>query len=325
VWLLSALIFSGWGFDPEDLLDLTHLAITAIVSCTIAAAQALLVLPVHAPAHASRGPWARALHRALAAGALGVTAGALAVVVQWAFAYVRSDGPHWWPAWYHALPAAVVVGVVAHEVLRRRCPDGLPVRLALVIAALCAALLVAGLTLTALGVVRLLVDEVLERAVGVTFLVALAPAWLAGTVLLWRFSRGRSAEGVLSRVAAWLFVGTLVEVVASIPVDVMIRRKTPCYSAEPTYWSLSIGGAVGLIALGPMIWLGPVARRRKRWLTGRCEVCGYDMSATPRAERCPECGTGWKPRRTEPEVVVVPTRAAGATPDPTSREHRPRA
>ena len=30
------------------------------------------------------------------------------------------------------------------------------------------------------------------------------------------------------------------------------------------------------------------------WYAQHCDACGYDMTGCPRAERCPECGAGWK-------------------------------
>ena len=117
--------------------------------------------------------------------------------------------------------------------------------------------------------------------------------WVTATPLLVAFARKEKQEGTLARWSARLFTGTIVEVVAIVPLDVMIRRKHDCYCAAGTFWALAICGGVGLFALGPAIYLPILMKRRKRWYGGHCEVCGYDMSGTPNAERCPECGTGW--------------------------------
>jgi len=48
------------------------------------------------------------------------------------------------------------------------------------------------------------------------------------------------------------------------------------------------------VLLGPAVLLPALGRRRKRYYQSNCPVCGYDMSGNAAAERCPECGSGWK-------------------------------
>lgn len=137
--------------------------------------------------------------------------------------------------------------------------------------------------------------ELLEWKTVFWGLVALqAVGWATATPLLVAFSRRERQEGTLARWSARLLTGTIVEVVAIVPLDVMIRRKHDCYCAAGTFWALAICGGVGLFALGPAIYLPILMKRRKRWYGGHCEVCGYDMSGTPNADKCPECGTGWR-------------------------------
>ncbi|CAG1010180.1 hypothetical protein PHYC_03809 [Phycisphaerales bacterium] len=119
-------------------------------------------------------------------------------------------------------------------------------------------------------------------------------SWALATPLLIAFTRRGRPESVIQRVAARLFVGTIIEAAAMIPLDVLVRRKEDCVCATGTYLALTICGAVGLFVLGPAALLPILARRRKRWYAGRCEVCGYDMSRTSQLDRCPECGSGWK-------------------------------
>lgn len=128
--------------------------------------------------------------------------------------------------------------------------------------------------------------------------------WGIATPLLWRFSvrrldAGARHEDVLSMISARLFTGTVIEVAAIIPLDIMIRRKETCYCWAGSFFALSLCGGMGLILLGPMILFPLLARRRKRYYAGICDACGYDMTALLTAartiDRCPECGCGWRP------------------------------
>ncbi len=118
--------------------------------------------------------------------------------------------------------------------------------------------------------------------------------WLIATPILLRFTKPGRKEDVLARISKKLFIGTIVEIALLIPLDVMVRRKTSCYCWAGTYWALTVCGFIGIFALGPAVFLPILAKRRKTWYSGHCGVCTYDMSGTPDALRCPECGTGWK-------------------------------
>jgi CRP-like cAMP-binding protein len=98
-------------------------------------------------------------------------------------------------------------------------------------------------------------------------------------------------HAVAPRLARWLFAGSVVELVATIPLDVMVRRRTSCYCSEGTFWSLILAATASLAALGPMIFFLPVARRRQRAFKGLCPSCGYDRRSLTPQTPCPECGT----------------------------------
>lgn len=119
------------------------------------------------------------------------------------------------------------------------------------------------------------------------------PGWIVGTLVVASFCRRARRESALARLSVRVLQGTAIEVVAIIPLDVMIRRRTDCYCDTGTFWALTLCGTVGAVLTGPAILLPLLAKRRRRWYQGRCEVCGYDMHGLHAADRCPECGTGW--------------------------------
>jgi len=123
--------------------------------------------------------------------------------------------------------------------------------------------------------------------------------WLIATPLLIRFCRRGPRESLLSRVASRLFLGTIIEAAAIIPLDIMVRRKHSCYCGAGTFWALTVCASVGFIVAGPAILLPLVAKRRKRWYEGKCDVCAYDMTGCPNSLQCPECGAGWRPAPSE--------------------------
>jgi hypothetical protein len=172
-----------------------------------------------------------------------------------------------------------------------------PLLLSLAIAGLAVSVMVVAIVGTIVDLVWLVTrnDDASARALEIGIPLSLGLSWIVSTPLLIAFSRGRRAEFFLSRLAAALFAGTLVETIAIIPIDVMVRRKTDCYCGQGTFLALTSTGAVGLFALGPALLLPLIGRRRARFYQGRCFVCGYDMSGTPSADRCPECGAGWRP------------------------------
>lgn len=198
--------------------------------------------------------------------------------------------------------AAIVVGAIATLIFRRRFKDGIPVKISLLFVIILSGLLVMSILAVLFDAAELVlihsnapVDSLPNWAwitlwIGVPIL-----TWTIFTPLILAFARRGHPDRQLSRLANRLFLGTLIEAIVTIPIDAMVRRKTSCYCGEGTFWALIICGSVGLITLGPAIYLLPIGRRRQRLIEGRCPACGYDMSGSPKADRCPECGAGWKP------------------------------
>ncbi len=198
----------------------------------------------------------------------------------------------------------VVVPPVLQSVLvlpfrfdRPRRSRGVAVHLSLAVAAIGLAVFVAG----AVGGVGAVIAHYLPASIDeghvlVVMLAALGVSWAGCTTLLVAYVHvtDKPSDSVIAGLARVLFRGSIVEFVALIPLDVMVRRKTSCYCGEGTFFALVGVGSVALIMAGPAALLPLLAKRRAARRRTSCEWCGYDMSGTPEASVCPECGKPWR-------------------------------
>lgn len=160
------------------------------------------------------------------------------------------------------------------------------------VVALSVSALLAGVT----GVMRDLggLDKSFDEPIAWTVIGTFLMTWMVGTPLLAAFVRRSSLpDDGLTRVATVLFAGTVLEILAAVPLDVLARRKEDCVCARGTFWTILFGVAGGVVMLGPAVFLVLLARRRRRWPGGRCLACGADVGEDLRVPRCPACGAGW--------------------------------
>lgn len=308
-WLAQAAIayflwpLMGFGediFGPLVYAYVDYMLWMAPIIGSVMVLQAVFLLPVRRPRAHGAGRLGRILHFGLSGLAVGIMAGVVATVVTVLADWVGLLDPigeflQEWVPWQVVFWAPLLITwPIASILLARRCRRRTPLMLSMAIAGLSAGLLLGGIVLGAASAAELLgwragEDDLWYSAVALVLL-----SWPVGTLLLWSFARHRPPEAALSRIASRLFVGTIVEAAAIIPLDVMVRRKSDCYCGEGTFWALSACWAIGFLVLGPAIWLLPLSRRRRRLYLGRCVACGYDMSGCRDADRCPECGAGWR-------------------------------
>jgi hypothetical protein len=212
---------------------------------------------------------------------------------------------------------SVAIAVVSLAILQTllllpvRRPDrsgqGMPLWITAGLAALVGSLLLIGLVLALsdaawlwdqyfASTLRSGQDEAAPFPFTAAWFVMLGVSWALFTPLLAAFLRKGDTESALARLASSLFLGTVIEAVAIIPLDIMVRRKTSCYCGQGTFLALVTCIGLGTLLAGPAAWLPLLARRRKRWYRNHCPRCGYDMHGCLQADQCPECGTGWKVR-----------------------------
>jgi hypothetical protein len=310
-------------FDVGKLRDVLRVALDpgyaawmGLVLVFIMAAQAAFLMPVCAPQAESRPPgWRRHVLVALAIGGMAAYASFLiAPMVEALGVPERWIGWAWplgqWP-WLLIVPAAIT-GPIGAAVVARRYREGTPVLLSVTIAACSAASLIGGSVLAACSVIDLFDDDFNANRFVVAALGAILLGWPAGTILMLGYCRRLRTETALGLLASRVFIGTAVEAGAIIPLDIMVRRKSNCYCGEGTLWALTICWGAGTLLLGPAIWLVPLARRRRRWHGGHCPVCDYDMRGHMTAERCPECGAGW--RASSDEALTPPASSDPGSP-----------
>ena len=119
----------------------------------------------------------------------------------------------------------------------------------------------------------------------------------AGALLI--FTRRLWADSVLGRLVALLFGGTVVELLVVLPIDAMVRRRTDCYCATGTFFSLILSAVAVIWLTGPGIVLALTARRRRLVRKTHCARCGQPKGPSP-GPVCPECGYAWRGREGRP-------------------------
>lgn len=214
---------------------------------------------------------------------------------EWSMHFTNGD----WIGYLVCVGVLTLLQAVFLFPVRRPSPVGRggSLKVSLAVAALLSVLLAAGMVGCFFDVLNLMEIEIPGVAHAEWWVLGtIVAAWIPATLMLWSFVGHGQRETVLGRVSSRLFLGTIVEAVASVPIAVMIRRKTDCFCGTGSFLALVVCAGVGWFTLGPAIFLPILAKRRQRWYGGHCGSCGYDMRGCPNAERCPECGVGWAPQ-----------------------------
>ncbi|MEO6436136.1 MAG: zinc ribbon domain-containing protein [Tepidisphaeraceae bacterium] len=117
-------------------------------------------------------------------------------------------------------------------------------------------------------------------------------SWIVWGVLLFAHVRHRPRYAMLGRLTTFLFAGSLLELLATVPSHVIVSRRPGCLVGLGTMLGIVAGLCVMLFSFGPMIFLLFLRPRYRAELsdtgTPYCPACGYDLRAS--TERCPECG-----------------------------------
>ena len=120
-------------------------------------------------------------------------------------------------------------------------------------------------------------------------LIFIVVSWFLWSVLLLIYIHRRKRDpGVLVKITSWIFAGSLVELLLSIPLFVMVNKKSDCYCSTGSFAALVLSVFTSLWLFGPCMVILLIWRKRP-WTKDHCFSCGYPRKTT--AENCSECGT----------------------------------
>lgn len=200
-----------------------------------------------------------------------------------------------WQAW--VITASIIVGTQLIFILPIVKPPRLTIQGKSLLLSTCmaggiAAVLTFGLVSLVYSVITSLVlnvpktDEMQEEFIWV-FLIA---SWVVWSICLSIFVlRKKRDPSVLVKVTSWLFAGSLVEFLLSIPLAIMVARRSNCYCATGSFVTLVLSFFATLWLFGPFMVILLVWRKRP-WIKDHCMNCGYPRKLA-QGNVCSECGT----------------------------------
>jgi len=124
----------------------------------------------------------------------------------------------------------------------------------ILVSALTTGLLMAILTVTiSLALGEAVLGEKFLDSSGLAGLGAFAIPWLVWGILFYRFCR--NSGDPVTRAVAWLFRGSVLELLIAVPSHVIVRRRHECCAGIATSLGITTGIAIMLLSFGPGVLL----------------------------------------------------------------------
>ena len=178
--------------------------------------------------------------------------------------------------------------------LGRMTARGRPMRSAVLVAALMAALLTTGLVALLLELPNwweVLMSDGWGRVA--MLWAGMLVVWGIWTCVFFLYWRAGDRYTWSTRVIRGLVAGSVLELLVAVPAHVLVTRQRECYCLRGTYSALVLAGVVLIWVFGPgLVLLFMRERLRRARLFPTCTRCGHELRGSIDAGRevCPECG-----------------------------------
>lgn len=91
----------------------------------------------------------------------------------------------------------------------------------------------------------------------------LALLWLFWGFVFYRGTRQDTPENHVKRAARWLIHGSILEILVAVPSHLIVRAREDCCAPVATFWGITSGLAIMLLAFGPGVFFLFAARMRR--------------------------------------------------------------
>ena len=120
-----------------------------------------------------------------------------------------------------------------------------------------------------LGIVLLLATGFLGDAVATTMVAWIGIGfigmnWLIWSLIFYRFTHSCELDSFTNHLMKWLLRGSIVELLIAIPSHIIARHRGDCCAPTITFWGITTGLVVMVIAFGPGIFFLFIERIKRK-------------------------------------------------------------
>lgn len=87
--------------------------------------------------------------------------------------------------------------------------------------------------------------------------------WIAWTAVFWRMSGAMEPRALVERQTKWMLRGSILELLVAVPTHVVTRGRPECCAGFGTFFGITMGVSVMLLAFGPAVFVLFYARWRR--------------------------------------------------------------